>query len=761
MLANLDIPTGAPDEVERLRKIVTALINQVERTMDVQGGAFSLFQTAILLDEKVRGRTGELEAAMKKLEETNDELNEANAKAHTSRLRLVEAVESVSEGFALFDEADELILYNSKFCEYWGLDGKEIPCGISFENLSKRLIDNCRVPAALHDRQSWLEERLQRHKQPDGAFVLRMFDGRWLKITERCTGDGGVVGIYTDITEIKRQEELRRQQELAEKSVLLQASIDNLSQGVAVYSKGLRLVAWNQRFVNLLDLPEGLVRLGMPFGDYLKFNTDRNEYDRDGKRSTQDRLVQLAASTSYFFEYERPTGTVLEVRRNPMPNGGFVTTYTDITTRRRTAVQLSEAKENLEVRVRERTAALSALNEQFRQEIAERRQVEAQLMLAKAAAEDANLSKTRFLAAASHDLLQPLNAARLFIAALQEQTLVPETARLVERADISLQGVEHLLSALLEISKLDAGAVPTEIDHFPIQAILTRLADEYRPLIRDAGLELRMVDCSVVVASDRKLLDRIVRNFLSNAVRYTGKGCILLGCRRRGNKLILQVTDTGSGISDKDIDSIFEEFHQLNSLKNRGAPGVGLGLAIVKRIADMLNVKVHVVSRPGHGSTFGVEIPVSNRKLKSVPAPKSILPDLEMPLRGASILVVDNEASIREGMYHLLTSWGCKVCTASHISEVRQLFINRDYAPDILIVDYHLDNKMTGIDVLVSLEHEYGISVPSIVVTADRSDEVRAQIVAKGYRILNKPLKPHRLRAWMTHSMKTADKNTS
>lgn len=761
MVTYLDIEPGSADEVQRLRKIVTALMNQVERTMDVQGGAFSLFQTAILLDDKVRGRTGELETAMKRLEETNEELNTANAEAHTARLRLVEAVESVSEGFALFDESDSLVLCNSKFREYWGLNEGDVPYGSSFQVLSQGLIDNCRVPLALQDRQQWLEDRFQRHKNPDGAFVMRMFDGRWLKVTERRTGDGGVVGIYTDITEIKKQEELRRQRELAEKSVLLQASIDNLSQGVSVYSSELNLVAWNQRFVDLLDLPDGLVRLGMPFGEYLQFNANREEYASDMERSVRERLEQASTSSSFFFEYVRPNGRVLEVRRNPMPSGGFVTTYTDITARRQAAMQLSEAKEHLEERVRERTAALSTLNEQLRQEIAERLDVEEELRLATAAAEEANLSKTRFLAAASHDLLQPLNAARLFISTLQEQQLAEKTERLVERTDLALQGVENLLSTLLEISKLDAGAVPTKLRDFPISDVLKRLAEEYQPLIIEAGLDLRMVDCSVTVNSDRKLLERILRNFLSNAVRYTYNGRILIGCRRRKDKLVVQVTDTGLGIGDKDLDTIFEEFHQLKQSGDNGAPGVGLGLAIVKRIAEMLDVRVIVNSRLGQGSTFAVEIPMSHRKVQAHLSSPRAVPSLEMPLHGASVLVIDNEASIREGMYHLLESWGCEVFTAGDMKGVCRLLDSGGCKPDFLIVDYHLDHQITGVDILRYLSAEHGIRVPAIVVTADRSDEMRNQVTREGYRVLHKPLKPHRLRAWMAHSMKAQECSSS
>ncbi|WP_428609872.1 NahK/ErcS family hybrid sensor histidine kinase/response regulator [Sedimenticola sp.] len=757
MVAYLDIQPGTGDEVQRLRKIVTALMNQVERTMDVQGGAFSLFQTAILLDDKVRDRTGELEAAMKRLEETNDELNKANAEAHTARMRLVEAVESVSEGFALFDTDDNLVLCNSKFREYWGLDEGNVPYGSSFKVLSQDLIDNCRVPLALQDRQQWLEDRFKRHRNPEGAFVMRMFDGRWLKVTERRTGDGGVVGIYTDITDIKKQEELRRQKELAEKSVLLQASIDNLSQGVAVYSNELLLVAWNQRFVDLLELPPGLVRLGMPFCEYLQFNANREEYASDMERSVKDRLEQASASSSFFFEYVRPNGRVMEVRRNPMPNGGFVTTYTDITARRQAAMQLSEAKEHLEERVRERTAALSTLNEQLRQEIAERLDVEEELRLATAAAEEANLSKTRFLAAASHDLLQPLNAARLFISTLQEQRLAENTERLVERTDMALQGVENLLSTLLEISKLDAGAVPTKLSDFPISEVLRRLTEEYQPLINESGLQLRMVDSSVTVTSDRKLLERILRNFLSNAVRYTYQGKILLGCRRHRDRLAVQVTDTGLGISDTDLDTIFDEFHQLKQSGERGAPGVGLGLAIVKRIAEMLDVPVIVKSRLGHGSTFAVEIPISNRLVRAAAPTQRALPSLEMPLHGTSVLVIDNEASIREGMYHLLESWGCAVFTAGDLEEVCRLIEGGSLRPDFLIVDYHLDNQITGVDILLFLKREYGIDAPSIVVTADRSDAMRSEVSKAGYRVLHKPLKPHRLRAWMAHSLKAKE----
>ncbi len=754
MAAYLDIEEGGADEVVRLRKIVKALMSQVERTTDVQGGAFSLFQTAIVFDEKVRERTIALEKAMEQLEETNKQLNRANAETETARTRLIEAVESVSEGFALFDEEDHLILCNSKFKEYWGLRENDVPYGACFEELSHKLGDNSRVPEALNDPQSGLEERLQRHQNPKDSFVMRMFDGRWVKVTERPTNDGGLVGVYTDITDIKKQEELRRQEELAEKSILLQASIDNLSQGVAVYDNSYRLVAWNQRFVELLELPADLVKLGLAFVEYLKFNSKRNEYINDQRRSANERLELAIPETPFFFEYERPTGTVLEVQRNPMPNGGFVTTYTDITSRRKAAVQLREAKENLEERVRERTVELSNLNEQLRREIAERREVEEELRLAKGVAEDANLSKTRFLAAASHDLLQPLNAARLFITTLQEKPLARSTFRLVERADLALKGVESLLGALLEISKLDAGAVPVEESEFAVSELLGRLVKEYRPVARETGLELRVVNCTVNVNTDRKLLDRILRNFLSNAVRYTVEGKILVGCRRKGDMLSIEISDTGAGISETDQEEIFEEFHQLKNTAERGAGGVGLGLAIVKRIAETIGVRVRVRSKPGKGSTFRVEIPVAH-KSRPTAVPPAVKEIIDMSLGGAHVLVIDNEEAIRAGMTGLLNGWGCEVRAAGCMESVEKIVCGEGFVPDLAIVDYHLDDDVTGIEVLRRMKSDLEIGVPSIIVTADRSEEMRSLVRSEGYALLKKPLEPQRLRAWIAHKIQT------
>ncbi|WP_135078859.1 NahK/ErcS family hybrid sensor histidine kinase/response regulator [Terasakiella sp. SH-1] len=728
MIDALDIPTGTDDEAIKLRKIIAALMKQVERTLDVQGGAFSLFQTATLLDDKVRERTTELETALNSLEKVNKELSRTKGEAETARIRLVEAVESVSEGFALYDSEDRLILCNQKFWDFWGGRDKDVSYGTRFEDVARRFVHKYVVPSEVSDAVDWLDERLARHRNPKDAFVIQLKDGRWLKINERPTKDGGIVGIYTDITDIKQQERIRREKELAEQNILLQNTLDNLRQGVSVFDKDLKLVAWNQRFVELLELPEGLVEHGMSYSRYLRYNVFRGEFGSADDAEFEMRLDRAEKMEPLFLEYTRPDGRSIEVQRNPMPTGGFVTTYTDVTSRLRAAKQLREAKENLEERVRERTD---------------------ELHYAKEAAEEANLSKTRFLAAASHDLLQPLNASRLFISTLLDRELEDKNHQLVERADFALKGVESLLGALLEISKLDAGAVPVVVSDYDLNDLFDRLQREYGPLAQKKGCELKVIGSSKTVSSDPKLLSRILRNFVSNAVRYTEKGRIIVGARQEGKELCLSVYDTGTGISDQDQRHIFEEFRQLENAASNEEKGAGLGLAIVKRIAQTLGHEVSVTSAVGKGSCFSVRVPLVTRKSKKTQAVP--VDQLGKCLDGLSVLIVDNEADIQLGMRSLLENWDCTVYTAGSQNEAMRLLDDLPSFPDAVIADYHLNNGETGLDFLSWLKRDHKVTFPAMVITADRTDEIRSSIASHGYALLNKPLKPAKLRAWLSH----------
>src|SRR5258708_30609992 len=294
----------------------------------------------------------------------------------------------------------------------------------------------------------------------------------------------------------------------------------------------------------------------------------------------------------------------MEVRANPMPDGGIDTTFTDITPSVKAAEALERANESLERRVQERTEELTRLNNE--------------LGRAKAEAEQANISKTRFLAAASHDILQPLNAARLYVTSLVERQAGGNDAQLVGNIDASLDAVEEIFGALLDISRLDSGAMKPEIVGFRIDDLLHQLEVEFAPLAHEKGLELRFVPCSLAVQSDRRLLRRLLQNLVSHALKYTLKGRVLVGCRRRDGRLRIDVHDTGLGIPASKKQAIFQEFHRLD----RGAKvarGLGLGLSIVERIARVLDHAVELDSAVDRGSPFSLALPLA----PAAPPPQS------------------------------------------------------------------------------------------------------------------------------------------
>ena len=328
--SSLDISFFNP---AKLQKIVNVLMDQVERGIDFQGNAYSLFQTAILLEDKVRERTRRLEMALHDLERSNRELSLAKSQTETAQTRLMDAVESISEGFVQFDSDDRLVLCNTKFLEFWSgaADIREVVRpGVPFRELSRWTVENGLVNVD-GDPDDWLRDRLYRHSNPSDPMIVHLTSGRWLQVRERRTRTRDIVGIYTDITDIKLGEERRRERELAEKSVLLQSTLDNLTQGVSVFDSQARLVAWNDRFVDLLQLPYWLVRPEASFGDYLRYRVERGDFGADAHRALAAQTEQIRRREASKNEQILTNGTVLEVRRDPMPSGGFVTTYTDVT----------------------------------------------------------------------------------------------------------------------------------------------------------------------------------------------------------------------------------------------------------------------------------------------------------------------------------------------------------------------------------------------------------------------------------------------
>ncbi|RDS90634.1 NahK/ErcS family hybrid sensor histidine kinase/response regulator [Pseudomonas fluorescens] len=425
---------------------------------------------------------------------------------------------------------------------------------------------------------------------------------------------------------------------------------------------------------------------------------------------------------------------------------GIFVLIRDITERRRTAEALHQAYQHLEQRVAQRTSELTALNDQLLQEIDERRRMEARLREAKLEAEQANLSKTKFLAAVSHDLLQPLNAARLFTSALLERP----SETLVRNVSNSLEDVENLLGTLVDISKLDAGVIKADIAPFALSELLDNLAAEYTELARSEGLELHFVGCSALVRSDIQLLARILRNLLSNALRYTYKGRVVLGCRRQHQRLSIQVWDSGMGIAEERLEEIFQEFKRGDVQRPDQDRGLGLGLAIVEKIAGILGHRISVRSWPGKGSMFSVEVPLSATAPKSLPMLAMSEPMLER-LQGARVWVLDNDAAICAGMRTLLEGWGCQVITALSEQDLARQVDNYHAEADLLIADYHLDDDQNGVDAVARINGRRGRAIPALMITANYSNELKLQIRELGHTLMHKPVRPMKLKTAMSH----------
>ncbi len=515
---------------------------------------------------------------------------------------------------------------------------------------------------------------------------------------------------------------------------ILQTALDHVRQGIAVFDKDLHLVCWNRQFGEILALPPSLTRLGTGLADILRFNAGHAAAEKAAAETlVRERVARYVSGSEPFLERFAERDLVMEVRANPMPDGGIVTTFTDITPSVKAAEELERANESLERRVQERTEELTRLN--------------TELGRAKGEAEQANISKTRFLAAASHDILQPLNAARLYVTSLVERQGGGDDAQLVGNIDASLDAVEEIFGALLDISRLDTGAMKPEIVSFHIDEIFRQLEVEFAPLAKEKGLALTFAHSSLAVQADRRLLRRLLQNLISNAIKYTPRGRVLVGCRRRRSHLRIDVYDTGLGIPRAKKQAIFQEFHRLDE-GAKVARGLGLGLSIVERIARVLDHKVTVTSTVGKGSQFSVEVPLSVG-LPVSQQPRTPREINRVQLSGITVLCIDNDLAILDGMETLLHGWGCRVLKATDLATAIAAVAEAKASPDGLLVDYHLD-RGNGIEAIDELRRRFGADLTGILITADRSPRVREEARAHRIRVLNKPLKPAALRALLT-----------
>jgi Na+/proline symporter/signal transduction histidine kinase len=510
---------------------------------------------------------------------------------------------------------------------------------------------------------------------------------------------------------------------ILDQHMLLRSTLENVGKGICAVDKDFRLLLWNYRFLELLDVPEGLITVGTPLGQLVAYLQSRGEFGREGEVESlfMRRLDPKRRDQDDVFHRTRPDGTVLEISSNPMPDGGFVAVYNDITDKHRAAEALRAANEGLERGIAERTTDLAA---------------------AKQEADRANQAKTRLLAAVSHDLLQPLHAARLFISAALERGQDP----LVTQADAALRSVEQLLGDLLDVTKLDTGVVKPNRTAVMVDDILRPLAEELGMVAERHGLRLRRVPCRASVDTDAVLLRRILQNFLANALRYTPKGRILLGCRRVGTHLRIEVWDTGPGIPPERQREIFQEFRQLDTGPGDRDKGLGLGLSIVERFAAILGHRVGLHSTVAKGSCFSVEVPLA----AAAAEPARPISAVQVTgLQGTLVLCVENEPAIAEATRALLTGWDCEVVWGKTGQAAIEALGDRK--PHVLLTDFHLDHGANGLDALALIRSRFGETLPAAVVTADRTDAVRDAVIEAGARIIYKPVRPGALRALLTH----------
>ena len=511
---------------------------------------------------------------------------------------------------------------------------------------------------------------------------------------------------------------------------ILQVTLDHIGQAVSVVDSDLRLVAWNRLYVELFDFPPEFLYVGKPIEEVIRFNVQRG-YGPRSLDSLEDsirrRLDFLRHGDAYTYVREWRCGRVVQTQGGRMPDGGFITTYTDITALKAVERELAASNESLEEKVAERTRMLLELNRQL---------------------EEATRSKSRFLAAASHDLTQPLGASKLYLGALLEDLSGDEKQELAENAFNALSTAESLLKSLLDISKLDSGVMQPEITRFPIQRLFDALYNEFSVMARQKGLHLRIHKTDWGTRSDRNLLRSILQNFLSNAIRYTDEGSILVVCRRAGpDALRIGVRDSGRGIPADKLEAIFQEFQRLD----RSGEGVGLGLAIGERMAELLGHRLQVRSKVGAGSTFSVTVPRATVR-EEPQASMDAIPIKRRWLEGLRILCVDDDREILDATRVVLERWGAEVrCLDSEQACLEEMAGRPSY--EIVLMDYQLHAPSNGMELL---EH-YRAVAPApflgVLITAEQDPQVQQSALQAGFQFLAKPVEPAKLRSVLHTAM--------
>ncbi len=527
-------------------------------------------------------------------------------------------------------------------------------------------------------------------------------------------------------------EEASSQQQLLNLN-MLQSAIEHASEGISIIDKDLNLVAWNKKYLEIFSYPKGIATLGTPIEKLIRFNLKQSyESKAEIEIAVQKRLAHLRQRTPHSSERKLNTDQVIRIEGNPLPNGGFVMIFRDITTFRKAERVLKEQNLDLESVVNARTKELERANEQ--------------LAISEQKAHLANQKKSLYLKACSHDLMQPLEAARLFTSALAAQNKLSESQRRqVSNVEQSLRVANDMLSSLGEIARIESGNIEASEERFSLVEFLTRLEQEFSASAREKHIDFYVEKHPVWLHTDPHLLRRILQNLLTNAFRYAGDGRVSVKVKQHEQHVEITVVDNGPGIPKEQQEHIFEQFTQLDNGKNHEAKGLGLGLNITRSFAEILDIPLRLQSTLGQGCSFSVSLPIAQAKAM----PKPVV-NKQVNLQGLSVLCIDNDPKVLAGMVELLTAWQCKVHGVSNQADAMEIFARHGNNFEILLVDYQLDNDENGLEIISELRKQSQRHIPAILITATTEADIEQKTEKARVGYMRKMVKPAALRAMMS-----------
>jgi signal transduction histidine kinase/CheY-like chemotaxis protein len=724
-------------QVERQAKIIKALIKRAARENDVGGSAYSLFQSAIALQGEVWEKTKYLEQVLDTLGQASNRLKISEFALEQTERNLADALDSMEGGFALFTE-DTLEICNTQFKNMVPDLSDRIVPGLSIADYFAALNGSSQVISRAEPATDTISNGGgPNRKAATYPSVFGLKNDRWFQITRKTASASKTVLLSTEITSIVLQNRIEKDRLIDKQAVFLKAAFEHISQGVCTFSPTGSLILRNERFRKLLRLPLPLVRKGTALSQILEFFV-RNELPPETRSSTEREF--LSATKAECKGVERKvrlsSGDILHISIHRLPDNGLIMNVMDFTAE-------AQMTDLLEKKVRERTTELTEANKRLVRQNEEQIRIDEQLRQAKERAEDAVSSKTKFFAAASHDLLQPVNAAKLLISTMNDSVQDKAISETVSRLERSFKSIESLLRALLDISRLDSTGTEFVLSTFNLAELLNSVHRDCRQLAEEKEIRLDVVPCSLWVRSDQRYLARSVQNLIVNGIQYTEEGRVLAGCRRRGSNVVIEVWDTGIGISKKDQKRIFNEFTRASP--DSAGFGMGLGLSIVDRACRRLNHSVTVRSKPGVGSVFSITVPISDAPVQIEGSENA---DSHTPYSDMDVIVmiVENNPDVLFATAQKIEAWGGSVLAAASTGEALELVRELGMPPDIILADYQLDNDDNGVNSILELRRETKSDIPAIMITANREEDLAEQSRLHQFTILTKPVELSRLR---------------